>query len=262
MNPWIKWLLLGLLSIAFGAFVLSNTVIASVSVTLMIGVLFLVSGGFQLAGAVTDYGFGNKLWGFLLAALMIFLGASFIKNPLEGTVTLSLVVTATIAAAGVTRLFLAWQMRKSAYFWAMLVSGAFSILLAGLIFADWEIMAASILGLLLGVELVLNGVGLVVLGLFMRTNPELAAKIKAAREAAIAKAKAAAERREAEAAAAEERAREEAERQAAIDAEEAAAAEASAEAEEPGETPDAADDDDTKQEATDPKPEGAEAEKR
>lgn len=178
MKTWAKWLLVGVLSIAFGAVVLSNTVVASMSITLLTGILFAVAGGLQIIGGITDAGVGNKIWNVILGVMMLFLGISFITNPLEGTISLALLVTVLLATGGVLRMFLAWQMRQTQYFWAMLVSGSFSILLAALIFADFQRISVELLGILLGVELIFNGVGLMVLALFLRRHPEIVDKFK------------------------------------------------------------------------------------
>ena len=56
MSDWIKWLLLGLLSIAFGIFVLGAPVVASIAVTVVTGVLLLISGVLQVVGGFTQPG--------------------------------------------------------------------------------------------------------------------------------------------------------------------------------------------------------------
>lgn len=183
MKTWTKWLLVGVLSIVFGAIVLNNKEVASISVTLFTGILFAGAGGLQIVGGITDAGLGNKIWNVVLGVMMLFLGISFISNPLEGTISLALLVTILIASGGVMRMFLAWQMRQTPYFWAMLVSGSFSILLAALIFSDFERVSVALLGLLLGVELIFNGISLVVLALFMRSHPELVEKLQQSRKA-------------------------------------------------------------------------------
>ena len=173
MKTWKKWLLVGLVSILFGILALGNTVIASISVTLLTAVLLAVAGVFQLIAGITDPGLGNKVWNVLLGVMMLVLGISFWTNPLQGAVSLALVVTVLIAAGGALRMFLAWQMRQTRFFWAMLVSGSFSILLAALILADFETLAVQVLGIFLGIEMLLNGISLVVLALFIRRHPEL-----------------------------------------------------------------------------------------
>ena len=54
----------------------------------------------------------------------------------------------------------------------MLISGALSILLAGYILANFARASVNLLGILLGIELLFNGAGLIVLAFFLRTHPE------------------------------------------------------------------------------------------
>ena len=54
-------------------------------------------------------------------------------------------------------------------FWPMLISGAASVLLAGYILANFFEVAPQLLGILLGVELLFNGAGLIALAIFLRS---------------------------------------------------------------------------------------------
>ncbi|QDY71261.1 HdeD family acid-resistance protein [Qingshengfaniella alkalisoli] len=169
MKDWVKWLIVGILSIVFGVFALSNAVAASLAVTAVTGGLFIAMGVVQIIAAFRETSTGSKLLALLLGALMLFLGISFLWNPLEGMISLTMLVTILIAASGITRLFLSWQMKDTQFFWPMLISGALSVLLAAYIFANFAAASVSLLGILLGVELLFNGAGLVVLALFIRT---------------------------------------------------------------------------------------------
>ena len=171
MKDWMKFVVLGVLSIAFGVFVLGAPVVASLAVTSLTGILLLVIGGLQVVGGVSGEGFFNKAFAILLGLVMVFLGWSFLANPLEGTISLALMVMLLLAVSGVVRLILAWRMRQTSYFLPMLISGAASVFLAGYIWANFATASVSILGIMLGVELLFNGFGLFVLGLFMRKLP-------------------------------------------------------------------------------------------
>ena len=171
MKPWMKWLLLGILSVAFGVFVLGNTVAASFAVTTLTGALFLVSGVFQAVAGFSEESTFSKIFTIALGALLALVGFSFLANPLEGVISLALLVTILIGAGGAMRVIFGFRMRGTSYFWPMLVSGALSIILAIYILANFATASVQLLGVLLGIELLFNGMGLIVLAFFVRTHP-------------------------------------------------------------------------------------------
>lgn len=169
MKIWVKWLILGILSVAFGLFVLANPIAASIAVTTLAGIMFALSGGFQLFAGFGEEGAMAKLLGIGLGILMLLLGFSLMFRPLEGVISLATLVTILFAASGIARLITSFQMRETPFFWPMLLSGALSVLLAGYIVANFFEIAPSLLGILLGIELLFNGVGLIILAFFLRT---------------------------------------------------------------------------------------------
>ena len=169
MKEWVKWLILGILSVVFGVVVLSHAVAASLALTTVTGILFLVSGGFQAVAGFSAEGTGQKVLAIALGALMVILGLSFITNPLEGTISLALLVLILLAASGIVRIIFAKRMKDTPFFWPMLISGALSVLLAAYILANFATAGPQLLGILLGIELIFNGAGLVVLAFFVRT---------------------------------------------------------------------------------------------
>ncbi|WP_299984209.1 HdeD family acid-resistance protein [uncultured Ruegeria sp.] len=175
MSDWIKWLLLGLLSIAFGIFVLGAPVVASVAVTVVTGVLLLIAGGMQIVGGFTVEGTGNKILSLIMGAVMLFLGWSFLDHPLQGTLTLATVMLILFMAGGIARVILSFQMKGTQFFWPTMISGILSIILAGII---WSYAASepaallSLLGILLGIEMLFNGFGLVFMAFFVKNAPK------------------------------------------------------------------------------------------
>jgi uncharacterized membrane protein HdeD (DUF308 family) len=174
MSDWIKWLLLGLLSIAFGIFVLGAPVVASVAVTVVTGVLLLISGALQVVGGFTVEGTGNKILSLIMGAVMLFLGWSFLDHPLQGTLTLATVMLILFMAGGIARVILSFQMKGTQFFWPTMISGILSIVLAGIIWtyvgSDPQVLL-SILGIFLGIEMLFNGFGLVFMAFFIRNAP-------------------------------------------------------------------------------------------
>jgi len=169
MKLWTKWLIAGILSILFGIFVLANPIAASVGVTILAGITFLLIGSIQVFAGFGSDETGSKVMGIGLGVLMLLLGISLVANPLEGILSLATVATIIIGANGLLRIMTSWQMRQTPLFWPMLLSGAVSILLAGYIIANFFEVAPQLLGILFGIELLFNGAGLIALALFLRT---------------------------------------------------------------------------------------------
>ena len=170
MNSWFKWVLLGILSVVFGIFVLNNPIAASIAVTTLAGILFVVSGVFQVFAGFGNEGGWGKVMGIGLGVLMVLLGGSLLSQPLVGVLTLTYAVVILFAANGIARVITSFQLRPSPFFWPMFLSGAVSIGLSVYIIANFAAVALPLLGFLVGIELLLNGIGLVLLGLFVRNH--------------------------------------------------------------------------------------------
>lgn len=171
MKDSLKWTLLGVLSLAFGVYVLGNAFLASMVVTTIVGVLLLVSGGFQIVAGFMTEGLGAKIFGILLGLLVAYVGISFLSNPLEGILSLTMLLLIVFAASGIVRIVFAMNMRGTPFFIPMLLSGAFSLFLAIFLFSKFDDPAIlTLLGMLMGIELLLNGMGLIVLGFSVKSD--------------------------------------------------------------------------------------------
>lgn len=169
MSDWLKLLLLGALSVVFGVIVLGAPVVASFAITTLAGFMLLIGGGVQVIGGFTVEGMGHKILAIIMGLIMVFLGWSFLKNPLEGILTLATVVMILFAAGGIARIILSFQMRGTQFFWPTLISGALSLVLAGYVFANASVgLALSLLGILLGIEMLFNGFGLIFAAFFVK----------------------------------------------------------------------------------------------
>lgn len=169
MKDSTKWILLGALTLIFGVIVLANAAVASVAIATLTGIMLLIGGAFQVVGGFSAESTGNKVFAWVMGALMAFLGWSFMANPLEGVLSLSFLILILLFVGGLVRIFFAFRMSGTPFFWPMLVSGALSLLLAAIV---WGNPAATfqLLGILLGVEMLSNGMSMVFLGLFARSS--------------------------------------------------------------------------------------------
>ncbi|WP_230661058.1 HdeD family acid-resistance protein [Psychrobacter sp. I-STPA10] len=152
------WLIIGILSILGGIFAFINPLSASMAVEIMAGWFFLLIGVIQVISLFSAKGATSKLLAVVSGIIGILIGIELLQDPLQGVVTLTLVVAILFLLSGAVKIFTSFHLRGTPLFIPALVSGLISILLACLIFSDFPQSATSILGILLAVELVMNGI--------------------------------------------------------------------------------------------------------
>ncbi|SUO97262.1 HdeD family acid-resistance protein [Suttonella ornithocola] len=100
----------------------------------------------------------SKLFAVINGVVGVLLGIELLANPLRGILALTIAVGILFLFTGIGKIFIAFAIRKTALFWPLLLSAAVSILLAILIFSDYPQLATSLLGILLAIELISNGI--------------------------------------------------------------------------------------------------------
>lgn len=165
MSPQRSMLIAGIVLIVGGILALLAPFAVSIAITVIVGISFLVGGLFN-AWAALSFSEGRFANG-VFAVLGLFLGISFLVNPLGGLISLTVLVGLLFLLSGLVRLWLAWARRDEPAFWLLLVSGAVSVLLGGIILSDVG-GATAFLGILLGIELLFAGIGLVTLSRMSR----------------------------------------------------------------------------------------------
>ncbi|MAX72118.1 MAG: hypothetical protein CMH66_00325 [Nioella sp.] len=169
MGNWGSWIVIGLLLIAGGGLALANPFAASLAVELLVGWIFLIAGVVQLYAAFRSEGdFGLRLGLGLWALLVLVIGVSLVADPLAGLVTLTFLLGIVFTVSGLLRLALAWGARNSRIYWVLLLSGALSVLIGIAVLANFQQAATALLGIVLAVELISNGIGAVAYGLALR----------------------------------------------------------------------------------------------
>jgi uncharacterized membrane protein HdeD (DUF308 family) len=169
---WGLFLFEGIMLVILGAAAIIVPEIATLAFTLLIGWLFLVSGG---VGLVTTFWMRNVpgfWWALLSAVVSIAAGIVLIRWPINGTVSLTLVLIAFFAIEGIATLMYAIEHKtqlSSRWGW-MLFSGIVDLILAGIIFAGLPGSATWALGLLVGINMLFGGTAMIGMALAAR-NP-------------------------------------------------------------------------------------------
>lgn len=162
---WKAIVAFGIVSALLGVAALILSVTATLATVLMIGIFMMISGIGQLL-----IGFRTRSWGRFIAlelagAVYLVAGLFAVLSPLEASVVLTLLLGAGLIATAATRLYLGFQMSGSPNRSALLFAAVATGLLGILIIVGWPANSLFVLGTLLGVDLLLQGIAWTVLGM-------------------------------------------------------------------------------------------------
>ena len=163
----ILWIILGVISILAGVLALANPLSATLAAEQLAGWGFLIVGVLEIYLAFRAEGWGARIWAILVALAFILLGIALLGNPLEGIVTLTIIAGILFMATGIFRVVMSFSLRGTGAFWLVLVSGLLAIGLAVMIFGNFPASVVTLLGVLLAIELISNGVSMIALSSVM-----------------------------------------------------------------------------------------------
>lgn len=150
-------IILGIVTVIAGVFAMLNPLAGSIAVTLLTGWSFLLIGVLQVIAVFRETDWGARIWSLLLAVLAILAGISLVGNPLAGVISLTYLLAILFVVSGVFKLIAGLGMEAGNWKWLVLLSGALSLGLGILIFANFAEAALTTLGLLLGIQLISDG---------------------------------------------------------------------------------------------------------
>ena len=167
---WVLFLIEGIILLILGVAAIVLPVVATLAFTLVIGWLFLISGG---VGLVTTFWMRNApgfWWALLSAVIGIAAGVILIRWPISGTISLTIVLIAFFVIEGVATIMYAVEHRSqlSGRWGWMLMSGIIDLILAAIIFAGLPGTAAWALGLLVGINMLFGGTAMIGMALAAR----------------------------------------------------------------------------------------------
>ena len=156
---WKFHLLLGFFFIVTGTIGLVLTPLATLSSILLFASFMIAGGVLQLLEAIkATKGWKSRMPHMIGGALYVAGGFISLWNPVAASLALTLILAASIFAAGVFRIIVAFQHRKELSDWGIiLISGLASLAIAILIGISWPFSAIWTLGLFISIDLIFNG---------------------------------------------------------------------------------------------------------
>jgi uncharacterized membrane protein HdeD (DUF308 family) len=167
---WALFLIEGIILVILGIAAIALPWVAGLAAEIFIGWVFLVSG---IVGLVTTFWARHAAgfwWSLISAIIAIAAGIVLLLWPLNGLVTLTLLLIGFFVIEGIVSIMYAIEHRNQLtgrWGW-MLVSGIIDLILAGIIYAGLPGTVAWALGLLVGINMLFGGAALIAMALAAR----------------------------------------------------------------------------------------------
>jgi uncharacterized membrane protein HdeD (DUF308 family) len=169
---WVAFLIEGILLAVFGVLAIGLPLIASLTITLMLGWFFLISGIFGLVLTFWARAMPGFWWGLVSAVLGIVTGVILLAWPIQGAISLTLVLGAYFLIEGISSIMYGVGHRSVVSRWGwMVAAGVIDILLGLFIIAGLPGTAGIALGILVGINLVIGGTSLMAMAIAARSTP-------------------------------------------------------------------------------------------
>ncbi len=154
----------GILNIILGFIAMGAPFIAGTVVTIIIGVMLIISGIVELVHAFSGEGWKTGIFDFIVGLFSIIGGGIIIANPLIGLATLTVVLIAWFIADGIIKSIVAFNVKPTPGWGLLLTGGIISILLGIMIWRHWPFSGLVAVGILVGVRILFSGFTMLTMG--------------------------------------------------------------------------------------------------
>jgi uncharacterized membrane protein HdeD (DUF308 family) len=171
-DHWKAFLLEGVLLVVIGLAAIIVPPLASLAVTIVLGWMFLLSGIVQFVLTFSARHLPGFAWSLLSALLAAGAGVVLLLWPVQGSVSLTIVVGVYFVMEGVATVMYALDHRKQlSQRWGFLVvAGVVDLVVAAMIIISLPGSASWAIGLLVGINLMFGGASLIGMALAARDS--------------------------------------------------------------------------------------------
>ena len=148
---------LGIVEVIAGVFAITSPLIAGITVIILVGMMLVVCGITRLIGVFKAGSFGAGLPAFLSGVFAVAVGAYMVFRPGIGLTGLTLVLAVYLFVDGVTRVALGFKMKPAKGWGTTMFGGVAGIFIGFLIWRQWPLSGAWLVGTLMGVHLLITG---------------------------------------------------------------------------------------------------------
>jgi uncharacterized membrane protein HdeD (DUF308 family) len=162
-------IVIGVLHVILGISAIALPLLFTFASTLLFGGLLTAWGIFQIIFAVQTRKQGILFIKVLIGILVLLGGLLILFNPIQGVLTLTLILGITFFVKGALQIFYAFKTRLSPTWVLLLLNGFLGIILGILIWSQWPTSAIWVIGLLVGIKFLFDGIAQILFSLSLRS---------------------------------------------------------------------------------------------
>jgi len=147
----------GVMFLLLGFAAILEPMVASLAITLLLGCLLIVGGIAHGIGAFRSATFGQAVWGIIAGAAYAMTGVYFLTYPSLAIATLTLILAGLFFVEAVVAFFAYLSVRDEEGSAWLLVNALVTLALSMAIWWQWPLVSVRILGTLVGVNLIFDG---------------------------------------------------------------------------------------------------------
>jgi len=164
------YLLQGVLMIVAGILALVYPLVASVAMVFLLGWILIISGVLQGIGLIGARDVPHYWLSLISAVLAIVIGLLLLRQPDSGLLVMTVLLIVYFMVEGISKVIFALTIRPFPNWGWVMASGIVGIVLAVYLWANMPVSSEWVLGILLGILLVSEGVALAYLAWKVRDS--------------------------------------------------------------------------------------------
>ncbi len=164
-----RWVLAsGLAFVSLGSLAFGYSILVTMASVFVFGCALVFGGIFQIIHAFKVSQWSGFLLELLLAILYVVVGLVMVAQPEAGALSVTFLIAAFFLVGGLSRIFVGTMLHPPDRAWLFL-SGAVSLLLGMLIWAEWPGSGLWVIGMFVAIDMIFSGTRLIMLALNARS---------------------------------------------------------------------------------------------
>lgn len=167
---WLWFLILGIAPVVLGVVLLGSPVVATLATAMVIGVMLILGGIFEVVGSFWARDWSGFFLHLLSGLLSLVVGLLFLGRPVSSIEALTLLLACFLIVGGIFRMVAAFRVRYTSWVWPFL-GGLLDLVLGLMIWAQWPWSGLWVIGMFVGISMIFRGWSWIMLALAVKSLP-------------------------------------------------------------------------------------------